>query len=472
MKVYLINPPPSHGVKMVREGRCMQRKGAWTTIWPPITLATAAAMLLKEDIEVKLSDCIAEGMSFGQLKLALRKFNPDLVVINTATASIYSDLSTAKLTKDVCPQAKTLALGLHVTVLPDEAFVLSAQLDFVIRGEVEFCLLDVAKKLKEGNGNLAEIKGLSYRDGEGIHHNQERPFDGDLNTLPFPAWGLINTGNYTLPFSGEPFLLVTTSKGCLNACVFCPAKPFYGKRLRFRDYRIVAEEMAYVGKQFGVRHFLIWSESFTESREYVISLCDEILKRKLNVSWVCNSRVDKVDLEMLLLMKQAGCWMIGYGVESGNQDILDTNKKGVTVTQIEQAIALAKKAGLEVTAHIIFGLPGETMQTGLETIRWLNKLDIDYAQIYCAVPWPSTPLYHIAKEKGWLVTNNWELYEQNNCILDTKSIKPREVEYLRARALGSFYLSPKRMANILKKINSFRKARLLFDAIKEFLSWL
>jgi radical SAM superfamily enzyme YgiQ (UPF0313 family) len=472
MKIYLINPPSSHGVKMVREGRCMQRKGAWTTIWPPITLATMAALLIREGVQVRMSDCIAEDMSFEQLNLALRKFNPDLVVLNTATASIYSDLSTAKLTKDICPQAKTLAFGLHVTALPDEAFALSSQLDFVIRGEPEFCLLDLAKKLKEGDDNFAEIKGLSYRTERGIHHNQECGFDGDLNTLPFPAWELINVRNYPLPFSGEPFLLITTSKGCQNACLFCPAKPFYGRLLRFRDHHIVTDEMAYVVEKFGVRQFLIWSESFTEKKEYVISLCDEILRRKLPVSWVCNSRVDRVDLGMLSLMKKAGCWMIGYGVESGNQDILDQNKKNITVAQVEEAISLAKKAELEITAHVIFGLPGETMATGLQTIRWLNKLPIDYVQVYCAVPWPSTQLYHIAKEKNWLLTNNWELYEQNVYILDTKSIKPEEVKYLRGRALLSFYLSPKRIVTILRKINSFRKARLFLYALKEFFSWL
>jgi radical SAM superfamily enzyme YgiQ (UPF0313 family) len=431
-----------------------------------------AAMLMRQDIEVRMSDCIAEGMSVEQLKLALREFNPDLVVINTATASIYSDISTAELTKNICPQAKTLAFGLHVTALPDEAFALSAQLDFVIRGEPEFCLLDLAKKVKEGYGNFAEIKGLSYRDAKGIQHNQERGFDGDLNTLPFPAWELINVRNYPLPFSGEPFLLIATSKGCQNACLFCPAKPFYGKLLRFRDHHKVVDEMAYVIEKFGVRHFLIWSESFTEKKEYVMNLCDEIIKRKLPVSWVCNSRVDRVDLEMLSLMRKAGCWMIGYGVESGNQDILDQNKKNITVAQIEEAITLAKKAGLEIAAHVIFGLPGETMATGLRTIRWLNKLPIDYVQVYCAVPWPSTQLYHIAKEKNWLVSNNWELYEQNVCILDTKSIKPGEVEYLRGRALLKFYSSPKRIVAVLRKINSFRRARLFLSALKEFFSWL
>ncbi len=472
MKVYLVNPPAANGIKMVREGRCMQRKGAWTTVWPPVTLATMAAMLLKEDVEVKLDDCIVDDLSYEQLSRSIAAFKPDLIVINTATASIYSDLDCARIAKEVNPVIKTLVFGLHVTVLPDEAFSLCHHLDYVIRGEPEFCLLELVNRLKHDGCDCSLIKGLSFRSATGIKHNPDRGFDEDLDKLPFPAWQLINVKNYFLPLSGEPFLLVTTSKGCSHSCIFCPAKPFYGVQLRLRDFKIVADELAYVKGKFKVRNFLVWSESFTERKGYVEKLCNEIIDRKLDVRWACNSRVDKVDYKLLQLMKLAGCWMIGYGIESASQDILDRNNKNITVGQIEDAVRLAKKAGLEVTAHVIFGLPGETMQTGLYTIKWLNKLGIDFCQFYCAVPWPSTQLYKIAREKGWLATENWRMYEQNNYILDMGAIKPQEVEYLRRLAMRKFYLSPRRIFNVLKKLNSPKKVKIFLGMIKEFSSWI
>ncbi|MCK9604034.1 MAG: B12-binding domain-containing radical SAM protein [Candidatus Omnitrophica bacterium] len=471
MKVYLINPPSSNGIKMVREGRCMQRKGAWTTVWPPITLATMAAMLLKEGIEARLNDCIVEDIDYKKLKLKIAEFKPDLVVITTATASINSDLYCAGIAKELSSGIKTLAFGLHPTVLPDESFLLEPSLDFVIRGEPEFCLLELVRALKQGGG-FAQIKGLSYRDDSKIEHNPNRGFNDDLNELPFPAWELVDIRNYPLPLSGEPFLLVTTSKGCPHSCVFCPAKPYYGSRIRFRDVKLVVDEICYIKEKLGVSQFLIWSESFTEDKGYVMKLCDEIARRNLKISWACNSRVDKVDLEILRAIKKAGCWMIGFGVESGAQEILDNVNKGTTIKQIEDAIDWSSSAGLEVTAHVIFGLPGETLATGLKTIKWLNKLKIDYAQIYCAVPWPSTPLYPIAKEKGWLTTGDWQLYEQNHYILDMGTITKDEVEYLRRLAMRKFYLSPARIFKVLKKINSFKRFRLFIKMVAEFINWL
>lgn len=471
MRVYFINPPASKGIKMVREGRCMQRKGAWTTVWSPITLTTMAGMLLREGVEVKLNDCIVEDITFRELKGNIEEFRPDLLVINTATASIYSDLYCARIAKEAYCATKTLAFGIQVTMLPEESFSLEPSLDYIIRGEPEFCLLELVRAFGLGR-ELFEIKGLSFRDGPKIRHNPERGFDDDLNSLPFPAWELINVNSYLLPLESEPFLLITTSKGCPHSCIFCPAKPFYGSRLRFREPTKVVDEMRYIKDKFKVRQFLIWSESFTENKDYVFKLCAEIISRNLRISWACNSRVDRVDLEMLKMMRRAGCWMIGYGVESGVQRILDISQKGTTIGQIEQAIDLANRADLEITVHLIFGLPGETLDTGFATIKWLSRLDVDFAQIYCAVPWPSTQLYGIAKEKGWLTSEDWQWYEQNHCILDIGTITAKQVEYLRKTALKKFYLSPKRLLKVLKKIDSFKKVPIFMNMIKDFISWI
>ncbi len=472
MKIYLVNPPASKGIPMVREGRCMQRRGAWTTLWPPITMATMAALLQRHGHTVALSDCIAENLDTRRLAQRIGAFEPDLVVINTATASIYADLQTSALSKDTWAAARTAVFGIHVTVLPEEAFGFTPQLDFVIRGEPEFCLSELAGALAAGTADLGGITGLSWRSKEKILHNPNRGFSQSLEDLPPPAWELIDISNYRVPLSGEPFLLVTTSKGCPHECLFCPAKPYYGSRLRLRPVSAVVDEIAYVQKRFAVNSFLIWSESFTEERAFVVAFCQALIERRIKISWVCNSRVDRVDRELLLLMKKAGCWMIGYGIESWDQGVLDRNKKGVTLGQIQEAIAAAQEAGLLITAHVIFGLPGETKASARQTIKRLRASPVDFAQIYCAVPWPSTGLYHLARTNGWLATDNWERFEQNYSVMRTETLTCRQIEALRRSAMRAFYLSGRRIAGVLSRIDSPRKLGLFLRALREFLGWL
>jgi anaerobic magnesium-protoporphyrin IX monomethyl ester cyclase len=471
MKVYLLNPPASNGVTMVREGRCMQRKGAWTTVWPPVTLATIAAMLRNEGMEVRLDDCSVEEIGFDVLRARIAGYRPDLLVINTATASIYSDLKCAGLAKEASPGIRTACIGIHVTSLPGEAFTIEPGMDYVVRGEPEECVVELARALSTG-GALAGIRGLSWKEDGKVRHNEARGFDAGLDSLPFPAWDLVDVKKYPLPLSGKPFLLITTSKGCPHSCLFCPAKPYYGSRLRLRDFRKAVAEMAFVKERFGVDEFLVWSETFTEDREYAIDFCREIVRSGLGVKWVSNSRVDKVDPGLLAEMKKAGCWMIGYGVESGVQEILDRAGKGTTVVQIEQAIRMAKAAGLLVTAHVLFGLPGETPQTAGKTVDFVCRQDLDFAQVYCAVPWPSTPLYGIAKEKGWLTSSDWEQFEQNNCVMDLKTISPAQVLAARRTLMRKFYCSPKRIARTLQYAGGIRSFPRLLALLKEFLTWM
>lgn len=471
MRVYLLNPPAANGVTMVREGRCMQRKGAWTTVWPPVTLATIAAMLRNEGMEVKLDDCSVEAAGFGDIKARIAAYRPQLLVINTATASVLSDLRCAALAKDASAGTLAACIGIHVTSLPDEAFRLEPQMDFVIRGEPEQCVIELARAIRAGAG-FGDIRGLSYKDGGAIRHNQPRGFEACLDALPFPAWDLIDTRKYRLPLSDRPFLLVTTSKGCPHSCLFCPAKPYYGERLRLRDYRKVVDEMVFVKERFGVEDFLVWSETFTEDRGYALNFCAEIAARRLSVRWVANSRVDKVDPELLAAMKKSGCWMVGYGVESGVQEILDKSAKGVTVGQIRDAILQAKRAGLLVTAHVMFGLPGETKETARESVDFICSQDLDFVQAYCAVPWPSTSLYRLAKEKGWLAHEDWELFEQNNCVLDTGMIRPAEVLAARRLLMRRFYGSPKRILRMLRLAGGMKNILRLLGLAREFSTWI
>jgi len=193
-------------------------------------------------------------------------------------------------------------------------------------------------------------------------------------------------------------------RGCPYPCSFCADTTFYGHKLASQEPRISRREMEDVGLRFGVRDFLFWSESFTLNRDYALSVTEHIRRRRLNVSWVANSRVDHVDSELLSAMKAAGCWVIGYGIEAGSDSTLSKMKKGVNLEQTRRAIEQTVAAGIAAVAHCVLGYPGETEKDIRDTIRFVKSLPLDFAQFYCAVPFPGSALYEEAKREGWINT--------------------------------------------------------------------
>lgn len=471
MKAILINPPEARGVKMVREGRCMQREGAWTSIWPPLSLAICASMLESLGVKVALHDCIVEEIDIPKLKTMAEGFKPDLAVINTATPSIEGDLAVSKLIKEVNPAATVIGIGIHVSALPEECLQLEPALDIIVRGEPEFAVRDVARAV-QSSANLAEIDGISYRKGEHVVHNKNRVPAPSLDELPFPAWHLVATTRYLMPFTTRPFLLVVTGRGCPYHCVFCAAKAYYGSRLRLRSPKLVVDELQWAKSELGVSDFLFWAESFTMNREYALAVCDEILTRGLKIRWVCNSRVDHVDYEMLKKFREAGCWMIGYGIECGTQRVLDDMKKGTTLEQAREAAKAAKRAGLEVTGHFVLGFPGETQSEIWQTIRFAKELDFDYAQFYCTVPFPGSELYELARKRGWMNTRDWARFEQNYSVLDLPKMSAAQVMTLRRQAFRKFYVRPRMVAKTLMKVRSPTEFVNFLRMVRDFVTWV
>ncbi len=464
MKVFLINPPAVDGVRMVREGRCMQRAGAWTAVWAPVSLALTGGMLEADGHEVRLTDCIVEGVNSSEMAAQVAAFRPDLVVLNAATPSIDGDLDRARIIKQVMPGARVAAFGIHVTALPEQSLNSGSEVDFVIRGEPE----STVKDLVHAGLNPKGVPGISWRDGnEGYVHEPDREPIADLDSLHFPAWHLVDRKRYIMPFTDRRFLLIATGRGCPHRCAFCADPAFYGRKLRLRSPEKVAEEMEYVGTGFGIRDFLFWSESFTLNRDYAVEVCEAILKRGLKTCWVANSRVDDVDPELLRLMKRAGCWVVGYGVEAGTDKSLKMMRKNVTVEQIRRAIEWTVDAGIGAVAHTIIGYPGETEDEVNETIRFVKSLPLDFAQFYCAVPFPGSPLFDEAQREGWINTRDWSRFEQNHSVLDTPWLSARKVMELREKAFREFYLRPRAFVSAARYVQSpgvaLRMARMLWD---------
>lgn len=425
----------------------------------PISLPSTAALLRREGHEVLILDATARDMTTDEVLGAAGGFAADLALVNVSTPTFHDDAAAAAVLKENFPGLFTAAFGVHVTALPEESLRRSA-FDAVIRGEPEVTAAALAAALAEGD-SLEGVTGISFRRLKGgdrseeeLVNNADRPFFEDLDSLPPPALDLVEHELYPAPVSGEPHTLIITSRGCPYHCTFCSAHIYYGTRLRLRAPALIVDEIELVQERDGINLFTFWSDTFTLKREHVVEICRELRARSLKVRWMCNSRVDRVDPELLRMMAEAGCQVISYGVESGAQAILENIKKRTTVKQIIDAFAWTREAGISSAAHVILGLPGETPETIELTLKLVRRIKPDYVQYYGAIPFPGTAFLEEARARGWLLTEDWADFEIGNSIVSTPALSSDELDRWRRRAYLSFYLRPSYMLQRIREVES------------------
>ncbi len=460
-------------MKYIREGRCEQRLNSFQYVMVPISLPMIAGALEAKKHEVKLLDCIANDVNVEGLKKSIQEFNPGLIIFNMSTATSSSDVEVINLMRPLS-KAHFSVIGNHATSLPEEV-LLASELDSVIRREPELTAQDLVDAVEKGRG-LGEVLGISFKDKDGtVVNNEDRPFNENLDDLPFAARHLLDNARYTLPVINEPYTLIITSRGCPYSCIYCTAHQYYGKKLRLRSAENVVDEMQECLEKYHIRNFTMWSDTFNQNKKFVMEVCSEIKKRGLDqkIRWMANSRVDHVDSEVLSEMKSSGCIGVSYGVESGVDEILNNMKKGADAQQARDAVRLTKLAGIEVLTHIIFGLPGETPETIAQTIKYVKEMDPDYAQFYCAIPFPKTELEEMGKKNGWITTEDYAKYELNQPILNLPTLSSEQLQKARIRAYREFYLRPSYIYKRLKKIHSWNDLKKTIYQAKDFIgSWI
>jgi len=440
----LLNPPHPKGKGFTREGRCTQESGAWATQWPPLSLATCARVVERDGHNLRVIDCPAVGVDRSSLAAMIKQIQPDFVFWNTATPTLKDDLALAETVRKAAPHAVTGVYGTHVTVLPEVALQ-SPCIDAVIRGEPEQTTRELCACQ---DGQITGVQGISYkhrRDGK-LHHNPDRGFLPPED-IPSPAWYHLDTRPYRLPISGKRFLIIAPIRGCPFDCSFCTASVYYGKKLRKRPIQNVVDEIEENIRRFKVRDFLVWADTFTANRKYIEDFCHEILGRALKIFWTCNSRVDTVDKNLLSLMKQAGLWMISFGLESGNIEILKRTRKKIDLETSEIAVTAAHQLGIRVSGHFMLGLPGETEKTLQETLDFALGLPLDIAQFYAAAPFPGTEMYEDAVQNNWLRADSG--FSQSQACMDLPGLPAHRVDAFRRRAFRAFYMRPRILRGLL-----------------------
>ena len=403
MKVYLLNPPyfPRFG----REMR-WQDTGRGGTLYYPIWLSYAAGLLESRGHTVRLADCPAWNWSVNDVLMDVKKFNPEMVVVETSFTSLNNDLEVSRQIKKAF-DVPVVIVGPPTSQFPEKMLEV---VDFVARYEYEYTLLELAEDEK-----ASDILGLSYKRHGKICHNLNRPWIKDLDELPFVSRVYrehLKVYDYFLNYSLYPMVQIFTGRGCPYQCTFCAwPQTFMGRGYRVRSVENILGELKWVEENMpNVKEVFFEDDTFTVDWKRVVEFCEGYREMGLDLSWSCNARVDTLDLETMREMGKANCRFLIVGFESADDTILGNIRKGFTVEQAREFAENVKKAGLLLHADFIIGLPSESKETIEKTRRFIKEIKPDQLQISVVSPFPGTELYKWCEENGYLVTSSPDEY--------------------------------------------------------------
>jgi radical SAM superfamily enzyme YgiQ (UPF0313 family) len=460
MKVLLLFPPVTLKERYSKDMKDDEEIGGHL---PPLGLLYLSAILKERGIDVKLIDATASALDESDILESIGKESPDIIGISTLTPTFQRIKEMAKKIKLEFPDTPIVMGGPHVSIFPSETLEENSYIDYIVFGEGEYTLLELVETLK-GRGDFSKIKGLAYREEGVVKKNEARDIIKDLDSLPFPARDLLEMEKYSpLPnnYKQLPLTNMLVSRGCPFHCSFC-CKAIVGRVYRIRSVENVIAEIKELREKYNIKEVAFWDDVFTVKRKWVLEFCDRLKEEGIDISWTCESRVNLVDLELLKKMKEAGCWNIFYGIESGDQQLLDNIDKGIKVEQIRNAVKWAKEAGLEIRGSFMLGLPGETPELARKTIQFAIDLDVDYAQFSVTTPFPGTKLYDDADKFGTL-TRDFDRYTEWNPVFIPHAYKnEEELEKIHREAYRRFYIRPSYFLKRISKINSLGELKRLY----------
>ncbi|MEW6095220.1 MAG: radical SAM protein [bacterium] len=454
MKVLLINPTQKNMITTCLPSYVEEEAG----FYPPLGLALIAGYLGEyTNFKVEIIDALAQKLSLPQLETQIQQTSPDVVGITTTTFTLIDVLNIANIVKKINRNIYVVLGGPHVGIYPQETLAHNP-VDSIIIGEGEITFCELVKHLSDGK-SLDGLKGVGFKRNGQTFINQHREYIQDLNTLPFPARHLLPLNKYySIHGQKEQMTTMFASRGCPYNCLFCYHA--FGKKFRFRSPKNVVDEIQEI-MNLGIKEIFFFDDLFTVKKDIVMGICDEIIKRKLEVIWEIRARINTIDKEMLQKLKEAGCTRISYGVEAGTDRILKVLRKGITIDQVIEAFKLTKAFGFITYADFMIGSPGETKDEILKTIQFAQKINPDFVQFSITTPYPNTDLYQLGLDKKIFEEDYWLKFAKN----PTRDFIPRiwnenlsydELVDLLNYAYKSFYLRPKFIIKRVLAIKSIR----------------
>ncbi len=455
MKPLFLNPPTFEDFDGGAGAR-YQASREVTSFWYPTWLCFPAGMIEGSRVvdapvqKLDLSACLEIARSF------------DMVVMYTSTPTLAIDIETARRIKEVKPEIVTVLTGPHVTILPEESLTAgNGIIDIVCRGEFDYA----TKELCEGH-DWATVDGISFMKNGIITHTPDRPLIEDLDALPFvaPVYRRdLPISEYVIPHFKNPYVSIYSSRGCPSKCIYCLwPQTFSGQRMRTRSPQNVYEEVKWIVDNIPeMRELSFDDDTFSANRQHARAVAT--LLKPLGISWTINARAN-CDFETLKIMREAGLRHVVVGYESGNEQILKNIKKGVTKEQAIQFTKDCKKLGLSIHGAFIMGLPGETKETIRETIEYAKQLDLNSIQASLASPYPGTEFYTLAKEQGWIASDDFiDNTGHQKCVINYPHLTNAEIFDSVEEFYNKFYFRPKYILRSIGRMmvdSEIRKQRL------------
>lgn len=434
---------------------------------PPFQQLTIATLLKADGHDVTFVDAQAEQLPLDEVVRRIE--GAELVISSTSVMTMRGDASFLRELKSRIPGLRVAAYGSHPTFMPEET--IAKGIDFAIQREPEWVLRDLARFLAEDDIESAhKVLGVTSEGPDGaVIKNNRYPFLEDLDQIPPLDVSMLPKGVvYFNPIvRNHPYITVSSSHGCPAKCSYCTAPFFHGTRTRFQSAaKVVSDVETYLAN--GIREVYFRDETFTADRQRVLDICQGIAEKNLKFTWICNARVDMVDLKMLREMKAAGCHLVKFGAESGNQEVLDAVKKGITLEQTSQAFRWCREAGINTHAHFMVGMPGDTIGTMNETLKLALDVEPTTATFGICTPYPGTPLFRevVGKDAGiGDGTDNAAMdrlhvkgdFNRHFCSVDGETLKLTV-----KRFYWAFYVRPKYVLSTLWRI---RNGTMLRNAV-------
>jgi anaerobic magnesium-protoporphyrin IX monomethyl ester cyclase len=430
----------------------------------PLGIGYLAAVLEKKGYEVRVLDAMVSngklkrnkdgtchvGLTWEQIREKIQNINPDVVGVSCLWTADYPN---AKKISEIVKEINDIPVifgGAHTTALPEK--VLSNKtIDYVVIGEGEIALPILLESIGDKEG-LSRIEGIGYKVNGTSFINTNKQYISDLDQLPYPARHLFsmdkylssnNVHNYT--FKRQPQAQMITSRGCPLNCTFCTIHSIWGRTMRFRSANNVVDEIEFLVKNYNVQEIHFEDDNISINRERMKKICEEIIRRKLDIAWTAPNGmyVHTLNRDILKIMKESGCYRVSIGIENGNQDFLrKVLGKAVDLEKVKSVAKDLKDLKIESTGFFILGIPGETIETMRETIKFAKSLDIDDALFSIYGPYPGTKLYDLSVSKGYIQSNiDYARFKNKYSTLNTEYLSAKEVENYRNRALFEFQVN-------------------------------
>ena len=438
-------------------------------ITPPIGILHIAAVLRENNCLVKVLDMNAEHVAVSDLQQYLRGEHFDYVGIAASTTTINSVYKIAEICKTLYPSCKIILGGIHPSTSPNEVFEKGGSLfDYIARGESELTF----KELIEGK-EQESILGLSYKKEGKIIHNISRHLLQNLDELPDPAYDILSLERYR-PTIGSykklPAIHMVVSRGCPGQCTFCHSGSanHFGKAVRYRSPGRIFNQIKHLHENQGINEIIFYDDNIITSKPFVTEFCNLLINSNLNISWTCFGRADFIrDLDILKLMKKAGCHQICVGIESGDETILKNIKKYIKREDAKRAVTLLREAKIDSRFAFMLGLPGETVETMQRTLDFALELDPEYVLFNINTPYPGTEMYDWATANGYLKTDiDYTRWDAGEVILTLPTVSAEDIKKYYKKCMRAFYLRPKYIA---KRVVGLRSIEEIKDSIKVFL---